>query len=81
MYALRSTKDEFLYIGMSEDPQKRLKHHNLGMTQSTKNRRPFELIFTEQVKDREKAREREKYYKSGCGRELIKEKIRNMKLA
>jgi len=71
-----------LYIGISNDPEKRLKHHNLGMSKSTRYRRSFRLVFFEECgTDRVQAREKEKYYKSGCGRELIEEKIKSFKLA
>jgi putative endonuclease len=72
VYALRSKVDGFLYIGLSKNPAERLKQHNLGMTFSTKSRRPFELIYTEACSDRKTAREREKKLKSGSGREFLK---------
>jgi len=51
-----------------------LKEHNRGKksTPSTRNRGPFLLIYKEKVKDRKEARKREKYLKSGVGREFIK---------
>ena len=72
VYALRSLKDSALYIGISGNPKKRLSEHNSGMTRSTRMRRPFVLIYSELCHDRKSAREREKYFKSGCGRELLK---------
>ncbi len=72
VYALKSLKDGYLYIGISKNLQKRLKEHNSGMTRSTKTRRPFKIIFKEECKNRINAREREKYFKSGIGREFLK---------
>jgi putative endonuclease len=72
VYALKSLGDEQLYIGISEDPHRRLQSHNKGATQSTRSRRPFVLIFQEACGSRKAAREREKYYKSGFGREILK---------
>ncbi len=71
-YALQSLKDNNLYIGISENPDKRLKEHNSGMTKSTKGRRPFKIIYREEVGGRIEARKREKYLKSGFGREFLK---------
>ena len=71
-YALRSKKDGFLYIGISSNPANRLAQHNSGMTRSTRNRRPFELIYSEVCGDRVAARAREKVLKSGSGREFLK---------
>ena len=72
VYALRSLKDGNLYIGISQDPDKRLQTHNKGVTNSTRSRKPFMLIFREACRSRNEAREREKYYKSGKGREILK---------
>jgi putative endonuclease len=72
VYVLRSSKDNGYYIGISATPNKRLRNHNWGMTKSTKGRRPFKLMYVETVSSREEARKREKYLKSGVGREFIK---------
>ena len=76
LYVLQSLKDKHLYIGISRDPNKRLKMHNAGMTRSTRSRRPFKLIYVEKCKNLNEARKKEKFYKSGYGREIIKTKIR-----
>ena len=57
---------------MSKNPEKRLVEHNSGMTKSTKLRRPFKIIYKEECLSRDNARKREKYLKSGCGREFLK---------
>ena len=81
VYALISEKDGALYIGISSNPQKRLYEHNVGMTRSTRNRKPFRLVYMEKCLDRKMAREREKQLKSGSGREFLKKNfLRNSKL-
>jgi putative endonuclease len=75
MYALRSLKDNNLYIGISRNPEKRVEIHNKGKTESTRNRRPFVLIHKESCNSLNEAREKEKYYKSGFGREILKQII------
>lgn len=72
-YALKSLKDSHLYIGISENPERRLEDHNAGMTKSTKHRRPFKIIYKEKCINRIAARKREKYLKSGYGREFLKQ--------
>jgi len=72
VYALQSIKDKHLYIGISENTNERLKQHNSGMTRSIKHRRPFVIIYQEKCKSRIDARKREKYLKSGIGREFLK---------
>lgn len=67
VYILRSDKDQRLYVGMTHDLQKRLAAHNAGSVRSTKNRRPFSLLYSEEFATRIEAREREKYLKSYKG--------------
>ena len=57
---------------MSQNPVERLKLHNQGKTHSTQNRIPFVLIYTEECCSSEEAREKEKFYKSGVGRKILK---------
>ena len=72
VYVLKSKKDRFLYIGISSNPKRRLQEHNSGHTKSTKGRIPFELVYSEVYNTRIEAREREKYFKSGSGKEHLK---------
>ena len=74
-YVLKSLKDGKLYIGWTNNLQKRIKSHNNGNVNSTKNRRPLELIYTEAGKEKEKAIKREKYFKTGFGRRFLKDRI------
>ena len=75
VYILQSEKDGHLYIGMTADLQRRLYEHNSGQTRSTASRRPFRLIHEEEVENRVAARLLEKKYKSGSGREFIRQSI------
>lgn len=72
VYALVSKVDRRIYVGISEDPSSRLIEHNSGKTQSTKGFVPWELFFTRAFATRIEAREYEKYYKSGSGKEKLK---------
>ncbi|WP_100313992.1 GIY-YIG nuclease family protein [Thermoflavifilum aggregans] len=74
VYVLRSRKDGRFYVGMSGDVERRLSEHNRGQTRSTRAYRPWELIWVEGYDTRSAAREREKYLKSGVGKEWIKRK-------
>ena len=62
---------------MTENLDKRIERHQSGGERTTRAYRPFELIFTEEVNsDRKEARKREKYWKSGIGKEKLRQ-IRN----
>jgi putative endonuclease len=59
IYLLKSKKDEKLYIGFTPNLVKRLEKHNKGEVESTKHRRPFELIYFEGYKSLKDATRRE----------------------
>ncbi|MDP4664501.1 MAG: GIY-YIG nuclease family protein [Salibacteraceae bacterium] len=72
VYAIKSQVDGRIYVGMTADIEKRLKEHNSGKTKSTKGFIPWKLIYQEQIGVRSDARKREKYLKSGVGKEFLK---------
>lgn len=74
LYILKSLKDKKRYIGITSSLEKRLNEHTDGLCKSTKSRRPFELIHTEKYISEKEAMKWEKFYKSGKGREYLKNK-------
>ena len=72
VYVLKSLRDGKQYTGYSSDVNRRILEHNSGKTESTRRRRPFELIYTEEYQSEEEAKERERFLKSGKGREELK---------
>ena len=72
VYILTSEKDGRLYKGLTTDLEKRIREHNNGKTKSTKGYCPWKLIYKEEFITLEEARKREKYFKTGIGREFIK---------
>ncbi len=79
VYIIQSQKDKKFYTGITNDLERRLKEHNKGKnsTPSTSARGPFTLVHYENVLDRKTAREREKFLKSGAGREFC-DKVLNI---
>ena len=75
VYAISSLNHNYIYVGLTQDITERLNRHNRGRERTTKFYRPFKLIYTEEVATRPEARIREKYLKSGVG----KEKLRRIK--
>ena len=72
VYVLRSQSTGRLYTGFSADLVQRVGQHNLGISKSTKNRGPWDIVYTEPYATRSEAMRREKYLKSGRGREELK---------
>ena len=71
VYVLRSSEDKDLYIGCTKDLRKRFKEHGQGVCDSTAHRRPFKLIYYEALLNKEDAFAREKYLKTGWGRNYL----------
>jgi putative endonuclease len=69
-----------LYIGMSENVEKRLEEHNSGKTKSTRNFVPWQLFKKEKFENRVAARKREKELKQGSFRERLKQNWINIKI-
>jgi putative endonuclease len=75
VYAISSRTRKYIYVGMTNDLECRLSEHNQGYNKTTKAYRPFKLIYFEKFGKRIDARRKEKYLKSGIGREFLKSLI------
>jgi putative endonuclease len=75
VYILRSVTDKKLYVGSTNNINRRLTEHNSGKVASTKNRTPLSLEAYCAVKNRAKAIELEEYFKTGSGRALLQKRI------
>lgn len=71
VYVLQGINNK-LYKGSTEDLKKRFSDHNSGKVKSTKNARPWKLIYYEAFTDKKLARKEEIFLKTGKGRERIK---------
>ena len=67
VYFLHSRKDGSLYIGQTNNIEKRLEQHNKGQIKSTKSKAPFDLIYVERYNTRREAMYREWTLKSTSG--------------
>ena len=77
VYVLFSLKDRKLYIGYSENLEIRINDHYKGKIRATKYRLPVTLIFYEVFTDKNDAKSREKFLKSGFGRSQLKKALQN----
>jgi putative endonuclease len=59
------------YVGITNNPAWRLSEHRSGRTKGGQIIKNFVLIYTEQCPDYVSARKREKFLKSGAGREYL----------
>lgn len=72
-------KNNYRYVGQTNNLHKRLEEHNFGKTKSTKFIKPFILEYFEEFKTRLEAIRRERFLKSGKGREWLDLNIKSRK--
>jgi len=78
LYLIQSKKDFSFYIGTTIDLAKRLKEHNDGLSQYTKNKRPWRLVYVEWYQSRKDTLARERMLKKHKGGwRKLKERIKN----
>ncbi len=80
VYVIRNGLSGKIYIGQTEDLEKRLARHNgflknKSTSYTAKQKGFWELVYTEQYATRQEAMRRERELKSFRGREFIKSKI------
>lgn len=73
VYIIKSLKTGELYKGLTNNIERRLNEHVNGESRTTRHKLPFTIIHIEICPDRYSARKVEKFFKSGYGREVLKE--------
>ena len=76
-YVLKSELDGNFYVGFSENLKQRFEQHNKGYVESTKNRRPFILVYYEACVDKADAIHRERYFKTYHGKMFIRKRLKS----
>ena len=72
VYVLESEVDGRLYKGFTQDIELRVRQHNSCKVRSTKGYVPWKLVYQEAYASKEEAIQRERFLKSGVGREFLK---------
>ena len=76
-YVLHFRKNGKLYCGFTSNLKKRIIDHRVGNSEFTSRNGDFDLIFYEAYKNEKDAREAERYFKTGHGREVLRGKLSN----
>lgn len=76
-YVLKSKKDGKMYTGYTKDLKLRFELHQKGLVESTKDRRPLQLIYYEASLSQRDATYREKYLKTYYGKMFIKNRLKS----
>jgi putative endonuclease len=72
VYVIQSVFTRRVYVGITNDVARRLKEHNIGKCPTTQRSKPWVILKVEEYSNYVLARRREKYLKSGNGRNTIK---------
>ena len=71
VYVLRSEKTQRRYVGSCQDMGVRLQQHNGGQSKATRHGIPWRLVYHETLATRAEAVARERYFKTGRGRDEL----------
>ncbi len=75
MYVLRCQRDGYLYVGFTNNLQRRLSEYRSGMVSNTAKRGKIELEAYFAVKNKVAAVDLEKYFKKGSGKSFLYKRI------
>ncbi|MHB1415960.1 MAG: GIY-YIG nuclease family protein [Chloroflexota bacterium] len=74
-YVLQSVTTGRLYVGSTEDFDRRLGEHQRGDAHYTHGRGPWQVVWREEFGTRSEAMRRERALKSGQGRAWLREQL------
>ena len=72
VYILQSEENDRYYVGRSQNPQRRLKHHNTTSTGFTSRYRPWKLAYTHEFSTTAEAVEAETLIKGWKSRKMTR---------
>jgi len=75
VYVLRSVSTSKYYVGQTEDPLRRLQDHQAGLARYTRGRGAWTVALTETYDSRAEPMGRERFLKSGKGREWLRAEL------
>ncbi len=64
VYFIKSLSNKWYYVGSTNDIDRRISEHNAGKVSSTKQKRPFILVYKKEFKTEQEARGYERLLKS-----------------
>lgn len=76
VYVLENQLDKTWYTGFTEDLKERLRAHQSGQSHYTKGK-DWNLIYAELYRNKQDALGREKFLKSGSGKQFIRKQLKH----
>ncbi|MCL5113852.1 MAG: GIY-YIG nuclease family protein [Patescibacteria group bacterium] len=79
IYFAKSLRNNKVYVGStSKDPLIRVREHNQGSNNWSKQNSPLKLVYYESYVCKEDAKSREAFYKTGFGKKIKKIIVDNL---
>jgi putative endonuclease len=75
VYAINSKSLDIIYVGQTNNIEKRLKSHLFGYSKYTSRAKDWILFYSENIETRAEAMKREKQLKSSRGRAFLGDKL------
>ena len=75
VYILKSLNKNYIYVGSTNNLERRVDEHKNGLVISTKPYLPIKLVAYVAVENKFIARNLEKYFKTGSGKAVLKKRI------
>ena len=76
-YVLLSEKDGRFYVGFTKNLKLRFEEHKKSQVESTRDRRPVELVYYEACLSQADATKREKYLKTYHGKAFLRNRLKS----
>lgn len=76
VYILYSETKDSYYIGQTNNRERRTSEHELRTGRYTSGKGPWKIVYQEEFETRSLAMRREKFLKTGKGREYWKDKLK-----
>lgn len=75
VYILWSSKSKIFYVGFTGDLKKRFEEHNKGLSKATDPHKPWILAYYSAFDGTQRAKDFERYLKSGSGRAFMYKRL------
>jgi putative endonuclease len=76
-YVLKSKEDKKFYTGVTTNLKRGFEEHNSGYVESTRDRKPFVLIYYESCLNKADAEHKERYLKTTLGKRFIGNRLKS----
>jgi putative endonuclease len=78
VYLIQSEVDASFYIGYTSNLELRIKHHNNGESIYSRRKKPWKLVYSEELENKTSALKREKFLKKQKNKDFYYQLIKTL---